>query len=69
MSNQPQNLSSIVPTKAPGVFEMLKIGIGPSSSHTLGPWRAAQRFAQSLASSFDVGQIARVWVELYEYLS
>jgi L-serine dehydratase len=69
MSNQPQNLSSLVPTKAPGVFEMLKIGIGPSSSHTLGPWRAAQRFAQSLISSFDVGQIARVWVELYGSLA
>jgi L-serine dehydratase len=26
------------------VFDMLKIGIGPSSSHTLGPWKAAQRF-------------------------
>ncbi len=31
------------------VFDMFKIGIGPSSSHTLGPWRAAQRFTQSLA--------------------
>ncbi len=30
------------------VFEMLKIGIGPSSSHTLGPWRAALRFLDEL---------------------
>ena len=30
------------------VFDIFKIGIGPSSSHTLGPWRAAQRFVQSL---------------------
>ena len=27
---------------------MFKIGVGPSSSHTLGPWRAAQRFTDSL---------------------
>ena len=30
------------------VFDMFKIGIGPSSSHTLGPWRAAQQFVQML---------------------
>src|SRR6187402_3304613 len=29
-------------------FDIFKIGIGPSSSHTLGPWRAAQQFIQSL---------------------
>ena len=30
------------------VFDMLKIGVGPSSSHTLGPWRAAERFLAEL---------------------
>ena len=30
------------------VFDMLKIGVGPSSSHTLGPWRAAQQFLGEL---------------------
>ena len=30
------------------VFDMLKIGVGPSSSHTLGPWRAAERFLKEL---------------------
>ena len=30
------------------VFDMLKVGVGPSSSHTLGPWRAAQRFIELL---------------------
>lgn len=30
------------------VFDIFKIGIGPSSSHTLGPWRAAQRFVTGL---------------------
>ncbi|MBC7875016.1 MAG: hypothetical protein H7Y01_13520, partial [Ferruginibacter sp.] len=31
--------------EAISVFDIFKIGVGPSSSHTLGPWRAAQRFA------------------------
>jgi L-serine dehydratase len=30
------------------VFDLFSIGIGPSSSHTVGPMRAAQKFAQSL---------------------
>ncbi|HYK44889.1 MAG TPA: serine dehydratase beta chain, partial [Parafilimonas sp.] len=29
-----------MPHEAISVFDMLKIGVGPSSSHTLGPWRA-----------------------------
>ncbi len=32
------------------VFDMLKIGVGPSSSHTLGPWRAVQRWLEELAA-------------------
>src|SRR6478735_9386400 len=30
------------------VFDMFKIGIGPSSSHTLGPWRAAEQFLHTI---------------------
>jgi L-serine dehydratase len=51
------------------VFDMLKIGVGPSSSHTLGPWRAAQDWIASLKKSdsfFDVDQIK---VNLYGSLS
>ncbi len=33
------------------VFDMLKIGIGPSSSHTLGPWRAAQEWVQKIKNN------------------
>lgn len=36
------------------VFDVFKIGVGPSSSHTLGPWRAAQRFAALIPSSAPV---------------
>lgn len=38
------------------VFDMLKIGIGPSSSHTLGPWRAAERFLKLLEDSVGLGR-------------
>lgn len=44
------------------VFEMLKIGIGPSSSHTLGPWRAVQRFLNELPHDL---RCERVRVELF----
>ncbi|HIO27763.1 MAG TPA: L-serine ammonia-lyase, partial [Flavobacteriaceae bacterium] len=38
------------------VFDMLKIGVGPSSSHTLGPWRAGQRWIAELKKkdTFDL---------------
>ena len=36
------------------IFDMLKIGVGPSSSHTLGPWRAAERWIKELKSSNDL---------------
>nr|WP_315252510.1 L-serine ammonia-lyase [uncultured Flavobacterium sp.] len=51
------------------VFDMLKIGVGPSSSHTLGPWRAAERFLAELKSNYDINTITRVRVDLYGSLS
>ena len=47
------------------VFDLFKIGIGPSSSHTVGPMRAAQIFAEGLSESGLLGQVARVKAELY----
>ncbi len=47
------------------VFDLLKIGIGPSSSHTVGPMRAALRFATGLAESGQLTQTARIQAELY----
>jgi L-serine dehydratase len=35
------------------VFDIFKVGVGPSSSHTMGPWRAAQRFARELLHALD----------------
>src|SRR6185312_11934373 len=48
---------------------MFKIGVGPSSSHTLGPWRAAQRFVDSIAKKFGLEGIVSVRVLLYGSLA
>ena len=47
------------------VFDLFSIGIGPSSSHTVGPMRAAKRFIERLARQQQLPQVARVRVELY----
>lgn len=51
------------------VFDIFKIGIGPSSSHTLGPWRAAQRFTASLQSAGILDQVEQVKILLYGSLA
>jgi L-serine dehydratase len=51
------------------VFDMLKIGVGPSSSHTLGPWRAAERFLNELKDEHLLDKITHVKVDLYGSLS
>lgn len=51
------------------VFDIFKIGIGPSSSHTLGPWRAAQQFTTSLEQHGLLTQVAQVKVLLYGSLA
>jgi L-serine dehydratase len=47
------------------VFDLFRIGIGPSSSHTVGPMRAAGMFARGLLESGDVDRLARIQVGLY----
>ncbi|MDQ6758308.1 MAG: L-serine ammonia-lyase, partial [Acidobacteriota bacterium] len=47
------------------IFDLFKIGIGPSSSHTVGPMRAARAFTQTL----DMSQTARIQTELYGSLA
>lgn len=51
------------------LFELFKIGIGPSSSHTVGPMRAALRFVQSLDQRGRLADIERVTVDLYGSLA
>lgn len=50
---------------AVSVFDIFKIGIGPSSSHTVGPMRAANRFAADLTSDPRYGDVTRVRAELF----
>ena len=47
------------------VFDLFKIGIGPSSSHTVGPMIAADRFARGLARYGLLTSTERVTVELF----
>ncbi|HHN3669484.1 TPA: L-serine ammonia-lyase [Pseudomonas aeruginosa] len=47
------------------VFDLFKIGIGPSSSHTVGPMRAAARFAEGLRREGLLEATASIKVELY----
>lgn len=51
------------------IFDMLKIGIGPSSSHTLGPWRAAERWIKELKKAGNFNNIHHIKVDLYGSLS
>ena len=50
------------------VFDIFKIGIGPSSSHTLGPWRAALRFLESVRAH-GMDKVLAVQVLLYGSLA
>ncbi|MEV4319630.1 L-serine ammonia-lyase [Actinocrispum sp. NPDC049592] len=47
------------------VFDLFSVGIGPSSSHTVGPMRAARTFASGLAASGVVSETASVKAELF----
>nr|WP_299173714.1 L-serine ammonia-lyase [uncultured Allomuricauda sp.] len=51
------------------VFDMLKIGVGPSSSHTLGPWRAAERWIGELKEQNLFDSVHKIDVNLYGSLS
>jgi L-serine dehydratase len=47
------------------VFDLFRIGIGPSSSHTLGPITAARRFLEGLQGAGLLGRVSAVHVDLY----
>jgi len=51
------------------VFDMFSIGIGPSSSHTVGPMRAAYAFVQQLKTAQLLNQISRLQVDVYGSLA
>ncbi|MBM3177556.1 MAG: L-serine ammonia-lyase [Bacteroidetes bacterium] len=51
------------------VFDMFKIGVGPSSSHTLGPWRAAEQFSVHLLKTRGASEVASIRILLYGSLA
>ena len=51
------------------IFEIFKIGIGPSSSHTVGPMRAAREFASLLRKEALLDRTVRIRVELFGSLA
>lgn len=55
--------------EAISVFDMFKIGVGPSSSHTLGPWRAALQLLNEIESRRQLDSISSIQVLLYGSLA
>jgi L-serine dehydratase len=55
--------------EAISTFDIFKIGVGPSSSHTMGPWRAAQRFLARCRQAGLAWRIARVKADLFGSLA
>lgn len=51
------------------VFDIFKIGVGPSSSHTLGPWRAAQKFVKLIQENSSLANVSVVKIFLFGSLA
>ncbi len=51
------------------VFDIFKIGVGPSSSHTMGPWKAAQQFLKDIQQVTSLAQVQSVQIFLYGSLA
>ena len=51
------------------VFDILKIGIGPSSSHTMGPWKAIQQCYREYGECHDISKIRSIDIHLYGSLA
>src|SRR5215475_3221530 len=51
------------------VFDLFKLGVGPSSSHTMGPMTAANLFVGRLRDAGKLSQVARVETRLYASLA
>ena len=58
-----------MPHEAISVFDIFKIGVGPSSSHTLGPWRAALRFIETLKQREILDRVKSIKIFLYGSLA
>ena len=55
--------------KSISAFEIIKVGIGPSSSHTMGPWKAAEMFLNLLQTQNQLTEVRQLKVHLYGSLA
>lgn len=55
--------------KSISVFEIIKVGIGPSSSHTMGPWNAAEMFLKLIQTEHKLNEVKEVFVEFFGSLA
>ncbi len=51
------------------IFEIIKVGIGPSSSHTMGPWNAAENFLNQIKKIHSLSEVKEVFVEFFGSLA
>jgi L-serine dehydratase len=58
-----------MPHESISVFDMFKIGVGPSSSHTLGPWRAALACLEQIKKTASLNEVKSIKVMLYGSLA
>lgn len=58
-----------VEMKSISVFEIIKVGIGPSSSHTMGPWNAAELFLNIIRKDHKLSEVKEVFVEFFGSLA
>lgn len=51
------------------VFEIIKVGIGPSSSHTMGPWNAAEMFIDLIKRQRNIQDVSEIYLEFFGSLA
>lgn len=51
------------------IFEIIKVGIGPSSSHTMGPWNAAEMFLNRIRDKKSIAEVEEIFVEFFGSLA
>lgn len=51
------------------IFEIIKVGIGPSSSHTMGPWNAAEFFLDKIRREKSIAEVSDIYVEFFGSLA
>jgi L-serine dehydratase len=59
----------ITPVERISIFDIFKIGVGPSSSHTMGPWKAASEFCRQLVKNDILKDVLSISINLFGSLA